>query len=192
MPPAEIDDKGISNRELSPEPVTPAPSAMEFHGLSIPQQFAYTKLILQSILNDEYPAAKERHDAFMSGGSRRIDVCRKLGAKGSLRNDEYEALSDCVQRWALKGNKRTHCNGDNLEHENGHADLNGDASIAQPADLSVPQLICEPAEVGDDIVAPQPIRQRTILDFTTPAIADGGNEFATVCYFNLLSAEDVS
>ena len=122
-------DGGGSGRSPSPEPSIPPPSAIEFNKLTIRQQFAYVKPILVSILNDEFPPAKEQHDAYMSGGPKRVEVCRKLGAKGNMRNDEYEALTECIQSWALRGERRAKYIFDEGEQQN-LGQLNGDVNSA--------------------------------------------------------------
>ena len=170
--PSESDDP-ISGREFSPDPLLPAPSVVDFHKLSIRQQFAYIKPILLSVLNDEFPPAKELHDAFMSGGPRRVEVCRKLGAKGNLRNDEYEELSECVQCWALRGERRA-------KYDNDES-MNGDAEIAiEQAD---PNVNDTNTVAMDGIATPQPIRPHAITVVETPTLhtpTDGGRVSAAV------------
>ncbi|KAH0826963.1 hypothetical protein J3R83DRAFT_4622 [Lanmaoa asiatica] len=49
----------------------PPPPAKDFEDLSVRTQLAYVKPVLRAILNKEYAPAREKHEAFMKGGSRR-------------------------------------------------------------------------------------------------------------------------
>ncbi|THH19590.1 hypothetical protein EW146_g1614 [Bondarzewia mesenterica] len=63
-------DADIDESELTrgPSPIPEIPPPTNFGKLSIRQQFSYVKPVVKAVLNDRYPPAKDRHDAFMKGG----------------------------------------------------------------------------------------------------------------------------
>jgi hypothetical protein len=102
----EDDDIEDDNRPPSPEPVMPVPSPDVFKTLSIPQQFACDKPVLVATLNDAYEPAKQRHADFIKGGKHRVAVHENVTLRGNIPIEDWEALADCLGRWALRDERR--------------------------------------------------------------------------------------
>src|SRR5271154_4941388 len=102
----EDDDIEDDNRPPSPEPVMPVPSPDVFQILPILQQFAYVKPVLVATLNDAYEPAKQRHADFIKGGKHRVAVHKNVTLRGNIPVEDWEALADCLGRWALRDERR--------------------------------------------------------------------------------------
>jgi hypothetical protein len=79
----------------------PPPSPEGFCELSIREQFAYVKPVIKAILNETYPPARDRHQAFMQGGSSRLRLRKAATGKGDLTAREISQLGRALQSWVL-------------------------------------------------------------------------------------------
>ncbi|KAI0062374.1 hypothetical protein BV25DRAFT_1991658 [Artomyces pyxidatus] len=97
---SDNDDAGYDEL-LEPEPKIPPPSASEFCALSIHEQFAYIKPVLRAVLENVYPPAYPRHQAFMQGGLSRYSLQTSATGKGDLTAREVGRLGRILQGWVL-------------------------------------------------------------------------------------------
>jgi hypothetical protein len=79
----------------------PPPSPGGFCELSIREQFAYVKPVIKAILNETYYPARDRHQAFMQGGSSRLRLRKAGTGKGDLTAREVSQLGRALQSWVL-------------------------------------------------------------------------------------------
>ena len=79
----------------------PPPNPDDFCELPIREQFAYAKPVIKAVLNETYHPARERHQAFMQGGSSRIRLLKTATGKGDLSAREVSQLGRVLQFWAL-------------------------------------------------------------------------------------------
>ncbi|KAF5369170.1 hypothetical protein D9615_009985 [Tricholomella constricta] len=93
-------------RSPSPMSVDPPPDTAEFSELSIREQFAYIKPVLIAILNDRYAPARERHDNFIAGGSKRKSVVNSAGLRGQMDPRDVVTLQHCLSEWCLRDERR--------------------------------------------------------------------------------------
>ncbi len=85
----------------------PPPNPDDFCELPIREQFAYVKPVVKAVLNEAYPPARERHQAFMQGGPSRIRLLKTATGKGDLSAREVSQLGRVLQFWVL-GPMRVH------------------------------------------------------------------------------------
>lgn len=100
---SEIDsgDEHVSLEKVAVELAMPPPSPDDFCELSIREQFAYVKPVIKAVLNETYFPARERHQAFMQGGSSRIRLLKTATGKGDLSAREVSELGRVLQFWVL-------------------------------------------------------------------------------------------
>lgn len=79
----------------------PPPNPEDFREMSIRDQFAYIKPVIKAILNEAYLPARERHQAFMRGGSSRRRLQKAATGKGDLTTREVSRLGKVLQQWVL-------------------------------------------------------------------------------------------
>ncbi|THH20878.1 hypothetical protein EW146_g559 [Bondarzewia mesenterica] len=97
-------DADIDESELTrgPSPIPEIPPPTNFGKLSIRQQFSYVKPVVKAVLNDRYPPAKDRHDAFMKGGIIRRALRKEAPGKGELNAREVTELGLVLNWWVLR------------------------------------------------------------------------------------------
>ena len=100
---SEIDsgDEHVSWEKVTVEHAMPPPNPDDFCELPIREQFAYVKPIIKAVLNETYLPARERHQAFMQGGSSRIRLLKTATGKGDLSAHEVSQLGRVLQFWVL-------------------------------------------------------------------------------------------
>lgn len=100
---SEIDsgDEHVSWEKVTVELALPPPSPDDFCELPIRGQFAYVKPVIKAVLNETYLPARERHQAFMQGGSSRIRLLKTATGKGDLSAREVSELGRVLQFWVL-------------------------------------------------------------------------------------------
>ena len=79
----------------------PPPNSKDFCEMPIRDQFAYIKPVIKAILNETYLPARERHQAFMRGGSSRRRLQKAATGKGDLTTREVSRLGKVLQQWVL-------------------------------------------------------------------------------------------
>ena len=79
----------------------PPPNPEDFREMSIRNQFAYIKPVIKAILSGAYLPARERHQAFMRGGSSRRGLQKAATGKGDLTTCEVSRLGKVLQQWVL-------------------------------------------------------------------------------------------
>ncbi|TFY62705.1 hypothetical protein EVJ58_g3701 [Rhodofomes roseus] len=89
-----------------PTPEPPMPPLEDFEELTLTEQFEYVKPVLEAVIDGRFEPANQRHDQFMRGAAARRAVCESGYTRGSLKQDEVEALLRLVRRWATKKEKR--------------------------------------------------------------------------------------
>ncbi|KAH9981398.1 hypothetical protein BGW80DRAFT_1454284 [Lactifluus volemus] len=80
----DSDGESVPWETVAVDHVMPPPSPGGFCGLSIREQFAYVKPVIKAILNETYYPARDRHQAFMQGGSSRLRLRKAGTGKGDL------------------------------------------------------------------------------------------------------------
>ena len=100
---SEIDsgDENVSWETVVVEHAMPPPNPDDFCELPIREQFAYVKPVIKAVLNETYHPARERHQAFMQGGSSRIRLLKTATGKGDLSAREVSQLGRVLQFWVL-------------------------------------------------------------------------------------------
>ncbi|EAU88657.1 hypothetical protein CC1G_01030 [Coprinopsis cinerea okayama7 len=91
-----------ARRSQSPSPASKLPNPERFMRLPIRHQFAYTKPVLQAILNDEYEPVRSKREMFMKGGSGRMNVTKGSTARGMMDPMVVEELNVYVTYWCLR------------------------------------------------------------------------------------------
>jgi hypothetical protein len=89
---SDVDEHAIS---------MPPPNPEEFCQMSIRKQFAYIKPVIKAILDETYLPARERHQAFMRGGSSRRRLRKAATGKGDLSTRDVSRLGKVLQQWVL-------------------------------------------------------------------------------------------
>ena len=96
-----LHEEDLDLRSPSPIPLNPPPPATDFIQLSIREQFAYTKPILEALLAAVYAPAKSKHDRFMKGGKHRQNVVNEGCLRGRMDPNDVEKLQLCIKRWCF-------------------------------------------------------------------------------------------
>ncbi|KAF8275136.1 hypothetical protein EI94DRAFT_1793766 [Lactarius quietus] len=94
-------DEHVSWEKVTVEPAMPPPNPVKFCDLPIREQFAYVKPVIKAVLNETYIPARDRHQAFMQGGSSRIRLLKTATGKGDLSAREVSQLGRVLQFWVL-------------------------------------------------------------------------------------------
>lgn len=81
--------------------VIPPPNPEDFCELPIRDQFAYVKPVIKAVLNETYLPARERHRAFMQGGTPRLRLRKAATGKGDLTARDVSRLGRVLQNWVL-------------------------------------------------------------------------------------------
>jgi hypothetical protein len=79
----------------------PPPPAEDFEDLSVRAQLAYVKPVLRAILIKEYAPAREKHEAFIRGGSGRVALLKSAGVRGGMDARFVKAVQKATCRWVL-------------------------------------------------------------------------------------------
>jgi hypothetical protein len=79
----------------------PPPNPEDFCELPIRDQFSYVMPIIKAILNETYLPARERHRAFMQGGTSRLRLLKAATGKGDLTVRDVSRLGRVLQDWVL-------------------------------------------------------------------------------------------
>ncbi|KAG8217939.1 hypothetical protein J3R82DRAFT_6106 [Butyriboletus roseoflavus] len=97
-----IDDD--TNADDTTSALPPPPPAEDFEDLPIRTQLAYVKPILHAILSKEYVPAREKHEAFMRGGSERVALLKSAGIRGGMDARFVKAVQKAICKWVLGDN----------------------------------------------------------------------------------------
>ncbi|KAI9574204.1 hypothetical protein HD554DRAFT_2045299 [Boletus coccyginus] len=79
----------------------PPPLAENFEDLSVRAQVAYVKPVLRAILNKEYAPTREKHEAFVRGGSGRAALLKSAGVRGGMDARFVKAVQKAICQWVL-------------------------------------------------------------------------------------------
>ncbi|KAF5373738.1 hypothetical protein D9758_000910 [Tetrapyrgos nigripes] len=90
------------HRSPVPKPLDSLPSDTGFTGLTIHEQFCYTKPVLQAILNEGYEPARSRHGRFMKGGPARKSLSNEAGLRGRMDPRDVSAIGKYIKEWCLR------------------------------------------------------------------------------------------
>ncbi|KAN0133677.1 hypothetical protein V8E53_008401 [Lactarius tabidus] len=138
---SEIDsgDEHVSWEKDAVERAMPPPDPDDFCELPIRDQFAYIKPVIKAVLNEAYLPARERHQAFMQGGSSRIRLLKTATGKGDLSAREVSDLGRVLQFWVL-GPMR-------VQKSRPHAleDLRSESGQSTLTDVQVEHILCPPS-----------------------------------------------
>ncbi|KAF9479266.1 hypothetical protein BDN70DRAFT_993562 [Pholiota conissans] len=96
-----LHEEDLERRSPSPIPLDPPPPAADFIQLSVREQFAYTKPVLEALLATAYVPAKGKHDRFMKGGKHRQNVVNEGCLRGRMDPNDVEKLQLCIKRWCF-------------------------------------------------------------------------------------------
>ncbi|TFK36333.1 hypothetical protein BDQ12DRAFT_736939 [Crucibulum laeve] len=136
----EEDANEDNERARSPSPIAriPPPPAAEFSDLSIRQQFAYVKPVLEAILKDTYAPTRKIHVNFILGGSARKGVVDNASLRGKMDPKSVGELQKYLSEWCLRDERRSRMvYPDDGEGEGGRgpedADAHGDDIIGDEA-----------------------------------------------------------
>lgn len=91
----------MNGQDLDDAAVPPPPPAKDFEDLSVRAQLAYVKPVLRAILNKEYAPAREKHAAFMRGGSARVALLKSAGVRGGMDARFVKAVQKAICKWVL-------------------------------------------------------------------------------------------
>jgi hypothetical protein len=97
----DSDDEDVPWEAVAVDHIMPPPNPEGFCELSIREQFAYVKPVIKAILNETYCPARDRHQAFMQGGSSRLRLRKAATGKGDLTDREVSQLGRALQSWVL-------------------------------------------------------------------------------------------
>jgi hypothetical protein len=149
-------------RSPSPLPCNPPPLREDFRELDIRQQFAYTKPVLQALLNQGYSPARTRHDRFIAGGKARQGVVDEAGLRGKMDPRHVAELQEHLIVWCLRDERRADFitdDGDEVEGETSNvngAHLEPDdtvESVVILGDLDVPSgVVSRPLSPSNSII----------------------------------------
>ena len=95
------DDPNTRGSDDATSALPPPPPAEDFEDLSVRAQLAYVKPILRAILNKEYVPAREKHEAFMRGGSARVALLKSAGVRGGMDARFVKAVQKAICAWVL-------------------------------------------------------------------------------------------
>lgn len=90
-----------SAQGLDDSALPPPPPADKFAGLSVRAQLAYVKPVLRAILSKEYAPARDKHEAFMKGGSARVGLLKSAGIRGGMDARFVKAVQKAICKWVL-------------------------------------------------------------------------------------------
>lgn len=95
------DDANADDPNDTTSTLPPPPPAEDFEDLSVRAQLAYVKPVLRAILNKEYVPAREKHEAFMRGGSERVALLKSAGVRGGMDARFIKAVQKAICKWVL-------------------------------------------------------------------------------------------
>lgn len=129
----------------------PPPPAEDFEDLSVRTQLAYVKPILQAILNKEYAPAREKHEAFMRGGSARVALLKSAGVRGGMDARFVKAVQKAICRWVLgdKGVKPKRLDTEDIVTETSGAEETGGVEAGATIEVISPEPVPKETSPGD-------------------------------------------
>ncbi|KAJ7080370.1 hypothetical protein B0H15DRAFT_787270 [Mycena belliarum] len=86
----------------SPEPRDPPPSGQAFADLEVREQFVHVKPVLQAVLRDAYPPARERHKLYISGGAGRNALTKDAGERGNMDPRDVDWFHRFLLEWCVR------------------------------------------------------------------------------------------
>ena len=132
-------DDGANAQDPDDSALPPPPPAEDFEDLSVRAQLAYVKPVLRAILIKEYAPAREKHEAFMRGGSGRVALLKSAGVRGGMDARFVGAVQKAICEWVL-----------------------GDSGV-KPERLDVGDVVIGSSEVeGGAIVSPKVVPAETL------------------------------
>lgn len=91
-------------RSRSPSPQVPLPTTDQFNELSIREQLAYVKPVLQAILRNEYVPMQEKVDRFLSNDKAFLaNLVKNSANEGSMVPTQVNTLVAYLKWWCLRG-----------------------------------------------------------------------------------------
>ncbi|KAJ6531586.1 hypothetical protein DFH09DRAFT_1326350 [Mycena vulgaris] len=96
------DARNTPDSRLSPDPLDPPPTGHAFADLGVQQQFVHAKPVLQAILRDEYPPARDAHKLFIGGGRGRNEVVKEAGQRGLMDPRDVDKFQECLLEWVMR------------------------------------------------------------------------------------------